>query len=405
METVGPHLDLFDPALNADPFPVWDELRAIDPVWRWEDADGWVVTGLAELEAVLRDPRFSPSRRYWSAYEPPEPVAEPRGWARLEDHALFHVTTADHTRLRRLVTKAFTPQGIQTQQPFTQALVDRLVEGWEPGSYHDLAQEVSYAVPSRVIANLLGLRDADAQRFVDLAEDFLSIVDPMVTPEAAARADDAIEEVAVLLADELGAREALPADERPDDLLARLIAAEDEGDRLTHAEMEALVISLVFAGTDTTANQISHGMIALLRHPDQRDRLVADPSLLEVAVEEVLRFGPPGKAMPHFAVEDVELGGHLVRKGQPVFFVMGGANRDPRAVADPNRFDLSRDNAAMVPFGIGAHYCLGAALARLELRTVIGTLVARFPAMALAGEPELGMHVIMRPVLHLPVVV
>ena len=150
---------------------------------------------------------------------------------------------------------------------------------------------------------------------------------------------------------------------------------------------------------------ISHGMIALLRNPDQRDRLVADPSLLEVAVEEILRFGPPGKAMPHFAVEDVELGGHLVRKGQPVFFVMGGANRDPRAVADPNTFDLTRDNAAMVPFGIGAHYCLGAALARLELRTVIGTLVTRFPGMALAGEPELGMHVIMRPVLHLPVVV
>ena len=391
-------LDFLDHAFTDDPYPTWRRLREHDPVWWWPEVGAWLVTGFPEMAAVLREPMFSPSRKYWSGWEP-VPVERQDLADRLDDHGLFHVPAHDHLRLRRLVTRAFTPRGVEQQRLFTERLVDELLGQWTDGDVVDLQSQFASQIPSLVVANLLGFEGMDATRFRSLAARIVPLVNPLIDALERATAVAAMQEILDLLDEAVSVRRTDPRD----DLLTRLLEAEAEGERLRYEELQALVVALVIAGSDTTANQIAAAILCLIDHPEAMSAVQHDPALIDAAVAESLRFLPLFKAMPHFAVGDSELGGHRIGAGQIVFFSMPAAHRDPRVFPEPDRFDLYRDHSLAMPFGGGPHYCLGAALARLEIVVAVGALVRRFPAVELAGPVRYRSHFIMRPLEALPI--
>lgn len=391
-------VDYLDPGFNADPYPQWARLRAEAPAWWWPEMGAWIITGYDEVRTALGDPRTSPSRRYWEHFEE-LPPGEGDIFRRLEDGGLFYVDRADHTRLRRLVSKAFTPKGVEDQRAFTERHIDRVLGSATAGDRFDVAADYAVAIPPPIIANLLGVEGTDAATFHHLADDVILHINPLATPAEQSRAAAAALELERLLVDAIDERRRDPRD----DLLTRMLEAEDDGDRLSTSELISLVVSLVVAGSDTTVNLIALGTLALLEHPDQFQLLRERPDLLANAVEEMLRFSFVGKAVVRFASDDLVLGDTTVRAGQMLWVSVGAANRDPAVFPDPDRFDITRDTTAALSFGIGAHFCVGAALARLEGQVALRALVERFGGMQLAGDPVWKDHIVLRGLTSLPV--
>jgi cytochrome P450 len=357
-----------------DPYPVYEQLRASGPVHRVrmpEGADVWLVVGYQEARAALTDPRLS---KQWKNAAESFPIKSPSG---------SHMMNSDppqHTRLRKLVAREFTPRRVEALRPRIQRITDELIDKMlaQPDSRADLVDALSFPLPMSVICELLGVPFLDQQevrRWADAA------ISSSVPAERKAAAADAARFIASLI--ERKRRQ--PGD----DLLSGLIRTTDEdGDRLSTDELMGTVFLLIVAGHETTTNLISNGVYALLCHPDQLDALCRDFSLMDGAVEEMLRYdGSVESATFRFTTEPVDIGGTVIPPGEAVMVALNSANRDPARFPGPDRFDIHRLTAGHVAFGHGIHHCLGNPLARLETRIAVRTLLERCPDLALDADP------------------
>ncbi|MBM0257139.1 cytochrome P450 [Micromonospora sp. 4G55] len=337
----------------------------------------WLATRHADVRTVLGDPRFSRAASVGRD--------EPRNSPRQTDTGILQMDPPEHTRLRRLVAKAFTARRVEELRPRTRAVAEELVGAMvAAGPPADLVAHLATPLPIRVICDLLGVPVTDQDRFHTWSEAIVSTTS--LPPEVA---ESYVEQLLGYMAGLIAQRRTAPTD----DLIGAMVRARDEhADRLSEEEVVRLAAGLLAAGHETTVTQIPNMVYVLLTEPDGWERLRADPALVPTAVEELMRFIPLGAtaAFPRYALEDVELGGELVRAGEPVVVSIHSANRDERVFADPDRLDLGREVNPHVGFGHGVHHCVGAQLARMELQVVLETLLRRTPGLRLAvPESEL----------------
>jgi cytochrome P450 len=398
---IGPDVtaDLLSPDAVADPYPLLAELREHDPVHWSERYRSWFVTRYADVDAALRDPRFSSDRI--SPYRRARldgPDADPgvrTAFGVLEDWMVFK-DPPDHTRLRKLLSRAFTPRAVERVRPRIGELAAELLDDLPRSADRpaDLIGDYAYPLTASVVAELLGVPRADRGRFKQWSDRITGLVfggmgDPDRHTDGAAGMAD--------LTGYLGELVARHEREPADDLITALVRARDSGDALTHEEVVSTGVLLLFAGHETTTNLIGNGLLALLRHP-------GEPADAPGTVEEALRYDGPAKTIARIMAADVELGGRVLRRGDRVFLCPSAANRDPEVFADPDRFDVTRRPGRQLGFGIGLHYCLGAPLARLEASVAVPAVLRRFPGLRLADEP-LHWHPVLlsRGLVRLPV--
>ena len=382
--------DPFDPAFRADPYARYERLRADGPLRRGQ-AGVWVTTSHALCGQVLRDPRFG---------------HQPGGAAGIfrtegmpaERRSFLTLDPPDHTRLRRLVSKAFTARLMERLRPRISELVDGLLAGMSGET--DLISALAWPLPVAIISELLGVPPEDTSRFKAWSDALARGLDHdfMLPPTEIAQRERARDEFIGYFRALAGRRR---ADGGGDDLLSALVAVSDQGDVLTEAELLATCILLLVAGHETTVSLIGNGALALLRHPDQLAWFRAHPEAAARAVEELLRYDPPVQLTARNALEDVELAGRRIERGQLILCLIGGVNRDPAVFPDPDRLDLSRRAERHLAFGLGIHYCLGAPLARLEGQIALTKLFQR--EVRLTGKISYRDNFILRGLATLPV--
>ncbi|MFE0486492.1 MULTISPECIES: cytochrome P450 family protein [Streptomyces] len=384
---------LFDWEFAANPYPAYAWLRTHSPVHRTRLPSGveaWLVTRYADARRALADPRLSknPAHHDEPAHARGRTGIPGERKAELMTH-LLNIDPPDHTRLRRLVSTAFTPRRVAEFAPRVQELTDRLIDGFAARGEADLIHEFAFPLPIYAICDLLGVPREDQDDFRDWAG--MMIRHGKGPRGGVARS---VKKMRGYLAELIHRkREALPAEAAPgEDLVSGLIRASDEGEHLTENEVAAMAFILLFAGFETTVNLIGNGTHALLTHPEQRARLqdslaAGDMGLLETGVEELLRFdGPVELATWRFATRPLTLGGQDIAPGEAVLVVLAAADRDPERFAEPDVLDLTRRDNQHLGYGHGIHYCLGAPLARLEGRSALATLLTRLPDLRLAVD-------------------
>ena len=376
--------DLFDPlspAFHADPYPAYRRLRETDPVWL-SPLGLWILTGYDDCVTSLRDPRFG--RDGFEAILSAQ-YGEESESGRLPRSMLFR-DPPDHTRLRSLVNRAFTPRVIEGMRDQIQGVVHRLLDRVQGRGQMDVIADLAYPLPVTVICDMLGVPVADHEQIRAWSSDTIRSLDAIGIPS-----DPCIVErgragrrgIAEYFRGLLPERRRHPRA----DLLSSLIAAEEQGDRLTEGELLATCVLLFIAGHETTVNLIGNGLLALLQHPDQLERLRREPGLIGSAVEELLRFDSPVQRTARITNAEVELGGKTIPKGAFVVTAIGAANRDPAHFPDPDRLDIARADNRHIAFGFGIHFCLGAPLARVEGQLALAALLDRMPRLRLTG-PE-----------------
>lgn len=362
-----------DPVVRANPYPVYRRLRELAPVHRSEVLPLWVVTRFDDCGAVLRDPRFGKGdeaqRMFGSA-----PDAAEREVPIISRHSMLRANPPDHTRLRGLVSREFTPRRVDEMRPAVTAMVDEILDGLAGAGGGDVMDVLAFPLPVRVIGELLGIPDADRDQFRILVRDAAAALEPMTSREAVRRAERASQEMNGYFRSLIAARRGNPSD----DLISALIGLRDGGDRLSEEELVATIVLLFAAGFETTTNLIGNGLATLLAHPDEMQRLRNEPSLIPNAVEEMLRFESSVQLDARTALVDADVGGVDVPTGQVILTLLGAANRDPDRYPDPDRFDVARSGQQHLAFAAGIHFCLGAPLARLEGEVVFERLLGRF---------------------------
>ena len=398
--SAAPLFDPFAPGFTDNPYPQYAFLRDVAPVYQ-HPLGFWLLTCYEDVSWLLRA-GLSVEDRNVAAGPFTQLRDEMRGeQARSGGLSMLDRDPPDHTRLRRLVSKAFTPRAIQALQPRIAALVDSMLDAAERQQHVDLVEALAFPLPFAVIAEMLGTPAADQDRIRQLTGTVVRSLEPVNDPDLVAAIMAADTELAEIAADMISWKRANPAD----DLLTGLIQAEDEGDGLNDDELIAQTLLLYIAGHETTVNLIAGGTLALLQHPDQFAALRADPALAANAVEEMLRYDSPVQASRRITLEPVKIGDTAIPAGSFVMASLGSANRDERYWgADASELKLSRDNARQhVSFGAGPHHCLGASLARLEATIAFQRLTSRFPDLALDGDVKWNGRKNLRGPAHLPV--
>jgi cytochrome P450 len=392
-----PVAKLMLPATKADPYPLYAQLRqrglVRSPLGPFAAADH------ATVAAILRDRRFSSSPVHQRGYQPPSyPPGDPRAGLPAQD--LLTMDPPDHTRLRRLVTGAFTPRAMAGLEPWIREVTVRLLAAADGAAGFDLIDALAFPLPIAVICHLLGVPAADQAQFRAWGHDVAATLDPQTA--AAAQAETRAAELALTgyLQDLVRERRAHP----DGSILSALIAAEEEGDRLTSGEVVSTALLLLIAGFETTVNLIGNGTVALLGDPGSWERLRQDPALVPAAVDEMLRYDSPVQLTSRIATEDVEVGGRVIGAGRAVLVSIGGANRDPAVFEQPDEFRIDRpDPGRHLSFSLGTHHCLGARLARLEARIAFEELTRRYPALELAAPPARRSLLVLRGFESVPV--
>lgn len=386
-ETPAP--ELFTWEFATDPYPAYAWLREHAPVRRTtlpSGVEAWLVTRYADAKRALADPRLSknPVHHAEHAHAKGKTGIPGERGAELMTH-LLNIDPPDHTRLRRLVSQAFTPRRVAEFAPRVQELTDGLIDAFAAKGEADLIHDFAFPLPIYAICDLLGVPREDQDDFRDWAG-------MMIRHGGGPRGGvgRSVKKMRGYLAELIHRKR----DDLGDDLISGLIRASDHGEHLSENEAAAMAFILLFAGFETTVNLVGNGVYALLRHPDQRARLqrsldAGESELLATGIEELLRYdGPVELATWRYATEPVQLGGQGVAVGDPVLVVLAAADRDPERFDDPDRLDLSRSDNKHLGYGHGIHYCLGAPLARLEGQTAIGTLLTRLPDLRLAVDPS-----------------
>jgi cytochrome P450 len=398
--------------LNADPYPVFRALREHDPVHWNATLKGWVLTRYEDVRVALRDAKYSADRI--------APFVRHMARTGRGDVESFGETLSlwpvfrdppDHTRLRGLMVKGFTPRMVEAMRPRIQAIVDQLlddIQAQRRGRF-DLIADFAFPLPATVIGAMLGLEIDRLDEVKRWSDDLATFVgSSQMTPDKYERGRRGLDNLVAFFRAAVTRRRA-QGPHRPEpgapDVIGALIAAEEDGARLTEMELIATCILLLFAGHETTTNLIGTGLWLLLRHPEQLARLRHSPDLTRSAVEEVLRYEGPSGAAVRIAAEDLDIGGRRIEKGARIFAMINAADRDPTVFVDPERFDIGRDDSRHLAFGLGMHFCVGAPLARLEGLVAFETLLRRIPEMALEmHEPEWSDSIILRGIKSIPIV-
>jgi hypothetical protein len=364
-----------DPGFHRDPHPYLAHLRRVDPV-NETPLGFWRLTRYADVERLLKDVPVGVRASDGSRIGEHLVASGPSEFMLQQD-------PPNHTRLRKLVSKAFTPNAVAKMRAHVDEIVERQLDRVAGDGRMDVIADLALPVPATVICEMMGVPLEDRDRFTEWTADATHLLAAMFAPpEVLDRGVAAVESLRAYF-------EALIAERRTrlaDDLVSDLIRAEEEGDRLSSSELISQSIGLLIAGFETTIGLIGNGVLALIRHPDQLARLQADPSLVASAVEECLRFDGPIILTVRYLREDTEFGGKVIPRDAMVMAFLAAAHRDPAVFPDPDRFDVSRQGAPNLAFGGGIHYCLGAHLARLEAQAAIGGLVARFRDLTLESE-------------------
>lgn len=371
-------LDPGSPDFVRDPYPVLASLRETGPVLWHEPMGTWLATTHDAVSQVLRDRSFG---RLWTDWEP---ASQMEPFNALHRHQMMENEGQTHRRLRALVSKAFGRGHVERMRPRIESLAASMVDALPsaPGESFDLLGDYAEPMPVYVIADLLGVPREDHARLRDWSQAIVHMYEPGVGALTKAAAIDASTAFSDYVRDVVEQRRSAPGD----DLITDLIAARDDGSKLSDDELVASVVLLLNAGHEASVNVFGNGFHALLEHPDQMARLVSGEVSVETALEELIRFDAPLQLFERTATADVEVSGQLVRAGQKIACLMGSANRDAAVFDDADTFDVGRDPNPHVGFGMGLHFCLGAPLARLELQISLQTLIDRFPQLRLAGE-------------------
>ena len=372
--------ELFTPDFTTDPYPTWARVREEAPVCpvRSPRFDSYFVTRFEDAKTALSDERLSkdlygPRQDYLKFFGPN---------SALLNQNMLNSDPPEHTRLRRLVTQAFTPRRIEAMRPKVERVVDDLVDALAPTGQAELMADFAFPLPVTVISDLLGVPEEDRASFFEVAHVIRSRGG---AGRGSAEDGAAVQDAQQRLADYLAGLIARKREEPQDDLLTALIAARDDESRLSERELVSTAFLLLFAGHQTTSDFLGNAVVALLTHPDQLALLRARPELMPQAVEELLRFdGSVPIASPRIATEDLELGGTVIPAGSIVTVALNAANHDPEQFADPDGLDLERPEGHNLAFGHGIHYCLGIALARLEAQVALTALLTRLPDLTLA---------------------
>ncbi|QDW37267.1 cytochrome P450 [Bradyrhizobium sp. KBS0727] len=402
------NLDFADPTTNADPFPLFAQLRESDPI-HWSSAmKGWVITRYEDVKHVavthsdMSADRLSP---FFAA----APADRQSSYVHLMTYLgkwMVFRDPPEHTRLRRLFTKAFTSRSVKALEPNVEQIVGLLFDEMEQKSRStgvvDWIADFAYALPATVMMDLLGVPREDLRLVKEWSDDIaLFIGTARATADKYLRAEAGAKAMADYFRGIIAKRAADPRD----DIISQLVAAREERDALTDDEVIATCILLLFAGHETTTNLLGNGLYYTMKFPDQWKRIKDDPSLVESAVEEWLRYDGPSGALVRVMTADVEFGNKQLLQGQRLFAFVNAANRDSGQFANSDRFDIGRSPNAHLTFGHGIHFCLGAPLARLEGQIALRSLIERFPDIALASTvaPEWKDSLVLRGLQSLPV--
>ncbi|GAA3800127.1 cytochrome P450 [Streptomyces coacervatus] len=379
--------DPWDPAFLADPYPAYAELRAKGRVHYFEATNQWLVPHHADVSALLRERRLGRTYQHRFTHEdfgrtaPPD-AHEP--FHTLNDHGMLDLEPPDHTRIRRLVSKAFTPRTVEQLKPYVSNLAGELVDRLVEKGGGDLLTDVAEPLPVAVIAEMLGIPEADRAPLRPWSADICGMYELNPPEDVAAKAVRASVEFSDYLRELIAERRKEPGD----DLISGLIAAHDEGDRLTEQEMISTCVLLLNAGHEATVNATVNGWYALFRNPEQLAALRADHSLIPAAIEELMRYDTPLQLFERWVLDEIEIDGTTIPRGAEVALLFGSANHDPEVFRDPERLDLTRRENPHISFSAGIHYCIGAPLARIELAASMAALLEKAPALSLATEPE-----------------
>ncbi|MFE9255638.1 cytochrome P450 [Streptomyces sp. NPDC006879] len=383
---------VFDPwsaEFVADPYAAYAALRARGRAEYFEPSGQWLIPHYEDVSTLLRDRRLGRTYLHRFSHEEfgrPAPPAEHEPFTTLNANGLLDLEPPDHTRIRRLVSKAFTPRTVERLAPTVRRLAGELVSDLVAAGGGDLLAAVAEPLPVAVIAEMLGVPQADRALLRPWSADIVGMFELNPSEETARRAVRASEEFSGYLREMITRRRAEPGE----DLVSALIAAHDEEDRLSEQEMVSTCVLLLNAGHEATVNTTVNGWWTLLRHPEQLAELRADPTDegLSTAVEELMRFDTPLQMFERWVLDDIEVGGVTLPRGAEVALLFGSANRDPARFARPDELDLRRSDNPHITFGAGIHYCLGAPLARLELAASFGALLRDAPPMRLVAEPS-----------------
>jgi cytochrome P450 len=394
-----PLFNPMSPAVIADPYPYYRRLREMDPVHK-SPLGFFVASRHADVSLALRDRRFGKdfvgrmTRRFG-----PQVMEEPV--YRSMSHWMLQQDPPDHTRLRGLVVKAFTARRVEDMRPRIQAIVDEAIDRVAPQGRMDLIADFAFRLPVIVICQMLGIPKEEHELFFMGARASGRLLDPVPLSR---QEIDAANAGNLATAEYFRSLFELRRREPGDDLTTRLVQAEEEGSKLSNEELTANIILLFGAGHETTVNLIGNGLLALHRNPGELRRLREDPALVPNAIEELLRYDSSVQLTGRTALEDVELGGVAIPKGESVLCLLGAANRDPAAYPEPDRLDVGRPNIRPLSFGGGIHFCLGAQLARIEAEVAISTLLRRLPGLEVddVEHPDWRQTFVLRGLNRLP---
>ena len=372
------------PPLRSDPYPFYAKLREKDPVHRSRAGGGWVLSRHRDILAVLRDPSYSADERNFTRFATIVARFKRQGLnAPYEDDngAMLRLDAPDHTRLRSLVSKAFTPRAVERMRPRIEAILKDLLDSRPARGPMELVTELGSPLPVRVIAEMLGIPAEDHERFRAWSNEAVrSLGDGTIEDRLAGqRASEQLREYFTAV---IEARRRAPKD----DLISGLVAAEEAGDTLKRNELLNTLTLLLIAGNETTTNLISNAVLALARNPDQLEILRKSPEKVPAAVEEFLRYDSPVQMTSRIATRDHEVCGERVLRGQQLILLLGSGNRDPDVFPDPDRLDVTRSDVRHLSFSHGSHFCLGAQLARLEASLALEALITRFPNFKLLPQ-------------------
>ena len=374
----------FHPRFRRDPYRAYRRLQSESPVYFSPVLRGWILSRHADIVRALADPRLICDRRQariaqdFAIFESMRP-----DFAQAVLRSLLMLDPPDHTRVRRLVSRAFTPRVVEHLAESIAKRVSALLDAMERKPDPDVIRDLADPLPVGVIADLLGIPAGDRAYLKSWSNDFVGLLDPIQAEADVATMEQAYDALIGVLHRLFATRRREPRD----DLVSALVRAGEQGDALTEAELDSLCLLLLVAGNETTTNLIGNATLTLMRHPEQRHALGDGPEASRRAIEELLRFESPIQATDRVASEDLEIDGRRVCKGQIVGLLLGAANRDPAVFDRPDTLDLSREQNPHLAFGHGLHFCLGAQLARLEGRLAICALFERFPDLALQAEP------------------
>ncbi len=363
----------FSPERYRDPYPLYEKVRAAGPVVYQRSLRIWSIAGYEEAEATLRSTDASVDRR--DLISSITPYNKLNGTTvEMFTSSILMIDPPDHTRLRKLVSRAFTPRAVERLEPSIQEITLDLLHDLEGQGRTEAMKAFADRLPIFAISDMLGLPRGEWDRFKAISDEMVKFIDPITGFDPVAM-DAAVSDFTTLLADLIEARR----DQPQDDMLTRLLEVEEDGDRLSRDELTSMVALLMVAGHETTAGLIGNSLIALDCHPTAKEQLLEEPELAPNAVEELLRFDSPVQATNRILTAPIAIGGQTMKPGQTCFVLLGAANRDPRHHDRPNELILDREDPRPLSFGHGIHHCLGAALARLEARIALPLFLRTFP--------------------------